>query len=93
MQAMRDAVSHFNYGLMRRGLLTMEIFMTTTAALLAGALLLLITFCLGRLTDKRSSRKVRQSPNGMRQLMQQKKLHTSKIYFMNLVLIAHAVSL
>ena len=43
MRVMPVALHNYNYGLMRHGLLTMEIFMTTTAALLAGALLLLTT--------------------------------------------------
>ena len=88
MQAMHAAMFHFNYGLMRRELRIMAIFMTTTAALQAGVLLLLTTCFLGRLIDKRSSRKAHRNLNGMRLLMQLRKLLFSKIYFMNSELIA-----
>ena len=90
MRLMPAATFHSSYGLMLRGLQIMEIFMITTAALLAGVLLLLITSCPGLHTDRRLSHKAHQSQSGMRQLTQQKKLRFLKIYFMNFRLIAHA---
>ena len=82
-----------NYGLMLLGLRTMVTFMTTTAALLAGVPLLMTICFLGLQIVKASWHKAHQNLSGMWQQMQLRKLLSSKIYFMNLILIVPGLSL
>ena len=79
----------YSYGLTPRGHQIMVIFMTTTAALLAGVLQHMTICFLGLLPGKVLWRRARQNLSGMRQLTQLKKLHSSKICSVNLILIAH----